>query len=67
MGIVVTDTWKAYKWHLADGHRHKNMDFMEFVRLLVHDLQNNDLPENTDHSDNAALTLAFCHTKRMLQ
>ena len=55
-GIVVTDCWKAYCWHLPQQHRHADLELIEFVRLLAKDLLNNSF--SSDHGSVArALTI----------
>ena len=41
--MTVTDCWKAYKFHLPEGHRHKDMTVVEFASLLTQDLLDNML------------------------
>ncbi len=42
-GMVITDCWKAYKFHLGNCHQHKNISINAFVDLLCHDLLSNQL------------------------
>jgi len=42
-GMVITDCWKAYKFHLGNQHQHKNISINAFVDLLCHDQLSNQL------------------------
>ena len=45
-GIVVTDCWKGYSFHLPTNHRHKGLEIEEFTRLLARDLLENTFPND---------------------
>ena len=55
-GIVVTDCWKVYSYHLPTNHRHKGLEIEEFARLLTRDLLQNTYP-NDRASEERALTI----------
>jgi len=40
-GICITDAWKAYRFHIGNRHRHKQMTIDDFADLLCHDCLNN--------------------------
>lgn len=40
-GIVVTDCWRAYRFHLHSNHRHKGMEVQEFAKILAKDMLDN--------------------------
>jgi len=46
-GMVITDCWKGYKFHLGNRHRHKNIAIDAFADLLCHDLLRNQLSDVT--------------------
>jgi len=46
-GMGITDCWKAYKFHLGNRHRHKNISIDGFVDLLCHDLLSNQFSDVT--------------------
>ncbi len=46
-GMAVTNCWKAYRYHLGNWHRHKNISIDAFVDLLCHDLICNQLSDVT--------------------
>ena len=55
-GIVITDCWKGYSYHLPTNHRHKGLEIKEFARLLTRDLLENLYP-NDRASKETALTI----------
>ena len=55
-GIVVTDCWKGYSFHLPTNHRHKGLEIEELTRLLAQDLLENTFP-NDQVSEERALTI----------
>ena len=55
-GIVVTDCWKGYNYHLPTNHRHKGLEIREYARLLARDLLENNFP-NDRASEERALTI----------
>ena len=55
-GIVLTDCWKGYSYHLPMNHRHKGIEIEEFARLLTRDLLHNTYP-NDRASEERALTI----------
>ena len=55
-GIVITDCWKGYCYHLPTNHRHKGLEIEEYIRLLACDLLHNTYP-NDRASEERALTI----------
>ena len=55
-GIVVTDCWKAYLWHLAPQHHHQGIEIVAFARLLTRDLFQNEF-SNEKTLQERALTI----------
>jgi hypothetical protein len=51
-GIVVTDCWKPYQFHIHSNHRHKGMEIQEFAKILAKDLLENKYT-TTAQVDNA--------------
>ena len=42
-GIIVTDSWIAYKFHMHPNHRHKRIGIKDYIRILCKDfLQNSE-------------------------
>ena len=41
-GINVVDSWKGYKFHLGHTHRHKEIDIIQYTKLLIEDMLNNN-------------------------
>ena len=50
-GIVVTDCWKSYLWHLAPQHRHQGIEIVEFARLLTKDMFGNEFSDEKTLQD----------------
>ena len=48
LGMTVTDTFKAYRHHLSELHRHKHISTRNFNDMLCHDMLNNAHPTTTD-------------------
>ncbi|GFH47221.1 hypothetical protein CTEN210_08413 [Chaetoceros tenuissimus] len=40
-GICVVDCWRGYRHHLSPRHRHKDIDLLDFVSILAHDMMHN--------------------------
>ena len=51
-GIVITDAYKGYLFHLNRNHRHKNMELLAFIKIVAKDMLNNEL--STTPEDAAA-------------
>ena len=41
LGIVITDAWKAYKHHLHERHKHKQVEIESFANLLASNMLHN--------------------------
>ena len=52
-GIVVTDCWKSYMWHLAPQYRHQGIEIAEYARLLAKDLFENESSSERTLQDRA--------------
>ena len=50
-GITVTDAWRAYQWHLANNHRHKDQPILEFANILAFDCFENQFSKEPEVLD----------------
>lgn len=57
VGICVVDTWLAYKHHVKENHRHKKLELMPFVNMLIQDLLENDEPREVVETREEALVI----------
>ena len=51
LGLIVTDCWKAYCWHLNKRHQHKNITIEPFSNLLAKDMLDNQLSDHTSEDE----------------
>ena len=56
-GIVVVDVWNGYKYHLGNGHRHKDCELMDLVNMLAFDLINNNMSKEWIVDEESELTI----------
>ena len=60
-GIIVTDCWKGYNFHLPVNHRHKGLELEDFARILARDLFENQFSSDRTSEDRAITILDDCY------
>ena len=66
LGICVVDAMNVYKYHVHPLHRHKNVELLSFVNMLIEDLLANKESKIVVHDRDRAMVIGdfWCKTKR---
>ena len=63
-GMCVVDCWSAYKHHLPNNHRHKNIELMNVVNMMAKDLLKNTESDTVD-IDNSSLYIGLAPVRNI--